>query len=94
MGELTLSDAKLQEIANKLFSLKSPAPAKVPKPVNTGPDSFTSKLAPIATDPRYTKMGIGVVDFTEEESPKVWLHNGDGSWRVGSTCEISLHLAA
>ena len=94
MAPLTISDAKLQEIAQRLFLLKSPAPAKLPKPTNTGPDSFTSKFAGIATDPRFKDMGIGVVDFSGEGFPKVWLHNGDDAWRIGSTCKLALHLAA
>lgn len=92
---MTLSDAKLREIADKLFLLKRPAPAKLPMPINTGPDTFTSKLAPIGENPLFKKLGIGVVDFTEEgKLPKVWLHNGDRPWRIGSTCKLALHLAA
>jgi len=92
---LALSDAKIKEIADKLFLLKSPAPTKLPKPINTGPDSFTSQLALILGDPRYENVGIGVVDFTEGGTfPKVWLHNGDQAWRIGSTCKLALHLAA
>jgi hypothetical protein len=91
---LTLSDPQLRDIADKLFLLKRPAPMKLPKPVNAGPDSFTAKFAPIAADPRYKDMGIGVVDFTQGGFPKVWLHNGDRAWRIGSTCKLALHLAA
>ncbi len=92
----SLSDAQLKTIADKLFLLQPSAATKLPKPKNTsGANSLATRLDPIATDARFTEIGIGVVDFTASvTSPKVWLHNGDDSWRTGSTGKISVLLAA
>jgi hypothetical protein len=96
---LTLSGAQLQKIADHLFLIKSAADTKLPKPVNTddltNPDNLASRMAPIAADPDFTGFGIGVVDFTKDpRSPRVWLHKGDDSWRMGSTAKIAILLAA
>jgi hypothetical protein len=75
---MSLSDAQLQQIADRLFLMRPPAQTKLPKPTNTGPSSFTSKFDPIATDPRFKDFGI----------------NGDEAWRIGSASKIAIMLAA
>lgn len=92
---LSLSDADEERIANDLFFLKSSS-STLPKPVNsTGVNSLAAKLDPIATDPKFSDIGIGVVDFTGVGTPpKVWLHNENRSWRTGSAGKIAILLAA
>jgi hypothetical protein len=91
---LSLSDAKLQEIADRLFLLEDSTRTKLTKPTNTtGADSLAAKLDPIGTDARFADVGIGVVDFTTDRT-KIWLHNGDDSWRIGSTAKLAMLLAA
>ena len=103
---LTLTAAQLQELADQLFLLKTQAQTALPKPINTedikAPDgtvleakSLVAKLKPISEDARFKEMGIGVVDFTTNKmSPKIWLHNGDVSWHIGSAAKITILLAA
>jgi hypothetical protein len=90
---LNLSEAQLQQIANKIFIL-NPSSAPLPKPINsTG--SLSSKLNPIAQKTRFKDLGIGVVDFKNGfDNPKVWLHNGDKPWRIFSSGKLSILLAA
>jgi len=90
---LTLSAADTQRIIDVLFLLKSPAPTPLAKPTNVG--GLEAKLDPIGADPRFKNIGFAVVDFTASmTTPKVWLHNGDDAWRVGSTGKIAALLAA
>jgi hypothetical protein len=92
---LALSDADEERIANELFFLKSLS-SPLPTPKNTtGANSLAAKLDPIATDPKFSDIGIGVVDFTSSfASPKIWLHNEGLSWRTGSAGKIAILLAA
>lgn len=93
---LTLSDTELERIADQLFLLKDPPPEPLLKPTNSaGANSLGTKLDPIANDARFKDIGIGVVDFTSSfTNPKVWLHNEDQPWRIGSTGKIAILLAA
>ena len=102
---LKLSDAQLQQIADRLFLIKSSAQTKLTKPTNkpadAAPGSFVATLEDkIAKDARFKDLGIGVVSFDQPTatSPltasKVWLHNGDDSWRIGSTGKLAILLAA
>src|SRR5437762_11027392 len=92
---LALSDADEQRIANELFFLKSLS-SPLPTPKNTtGANSLAAKLDPIAADPKFSDIGIGVVDFTSGvTTPKIWLHNEALSWRTGSAGKIAILLAA
>jgi hypothetical protein len=93
---LSLSEADAKRVADKLAFLKSSSGLSLPKPVNTtGPASLATKLDPVGSNPKFSDIGIGVVDFTSSmTSPKVWLHNEDTPWRVGSTGKIAILLAA
>jgi len=93
---MPLTDAQLKDLGSKLFLLQKPADTKLQKPRNTtGADDLDAKLKSIGSDRRFSDWGIGVVDFTKSVMlPKVWLHNGDDSWRVGSTGKIAILLAA
>jgi hypothetical protein len=101
---MSWSDADLQKIADQLFLIKSLTQTKLPKPANTdkitdGANSLASRLKPIADERRFKNFGIGVIDFTKmadiaTDQPKVWLHNGDDPWRIGSTSKIAILLAA
>lgn len=94
---MTLSDAQMQEIADRLFLMKEPAQTKLAKPANTaGANDLTARLDPVGNDLRFRHMGIGVVDFTANAmAPKLWLnHNADVAWRIGSTAKVSMLLAA
>ncbi|MBC7810813.1 MAG: serine hydrolase [Burkholderiales bacterium] len=92
---LTLTEAQKQRIEDELFALKSLS-SPLPTPKNTtGANSLAAKLDPIAADPKFNDIGIGVVDFTASmSSPKIWLHNQDKAWRTGSAGKIFILLAA
>lgn len=93
---MALNDTQLQTVASKLFLLQPAASTKLTKPVDsTGADSLATRLDPIGSDARWSGWGIGVVDFTKSlSSPRIWLHNGDDAWRVGSTAKVAILLAA
>ena len=95
---LSLTDTQLKTIRGELFLFKDPLPV-LPKPTNTDDDSVATNLAtrmkPIAADPRFTDISIGVVDFTADRmAPRVWVHKEDVPWRIGSTGKIAALLAA
>jgi hypothetical protein len=91
----TPSDAQLAQIAGVMFVAGDRSKTRLPKPVNTGPAAFTSALAGIAIDPRFQDASIGVVDFTADIlTPKVWLHNENLPFRIGSASKIAMMLAA
>ena len=95
---LNLSNSQLQQIADVLFLLKTPKPTPLPKPTTntSGAGSLGAELdSKIAGDRRFQDFGVGIVDFTTDvNSPRVWVHNEDDSWRVGSTGKIAILLAA
>lgn len=94
---LKLSPKQLQDVADNLFLMRSPAQAKLPRPQTTGPAAFTAALAPIAADPRFKDIGVGVVDVTNADGvhpPNVWLNNESRSWRIASTGKLAIMLAA
>ena len=89
---LSLTAAQLTTIANELFLVRGPA--KLSKPTNSGA-SLAARMAPIAADPRFSDLGIGVIDFTAGVmAPEVWLHKGEHPWRTASTGKIAMLLAA
>ena len=91
---MSLSDAQLGEIADKIFVMGDPAKTALPKPSNTAPESLSSRLKLLETWDRYQNAGIGVIDFTES-NPKVWLNNNaDTPFRIGSTGKLGMMLAA
>jgi hypothetical protein len=96
---MALTNAQLDQIAALLFLLKTPKPDPLPKPVNTDdtsdPAHLASKMEPIRTDPKFSDLGIGVIDFTASfATPKVWLHNENKAFRIASTGKIGILLAA
>jgi hypothetical protein len=88
---LKLTDAQLDEAARHIFLLRGEPP--LPKPVDTGGD-FAKRFAGIAANPRFSGLGIGVIDFQNVANPRIWLHNPDDIWRVGSVSKLSIALAA
>ena len=93
---MSLSDAQLAQIAEKIFVMGDPAKTALPKPSNTAPESLTSRLKLLETWDRYQNAGIAVIDFTENKlQPKVWLNNNaDTPFRIGSTGKLGMMLAA
>lgn len=101
----TLSDAQLGQIAENIFVmgdraktslplLPTPAIADPPDPPDP-PDPHWSALHPIGAEAEFNAAGIGVIDFTEDPlHPKVWLHNGLETFRIGSASKIAMMLAA
>ena len=90
---MALSDADLQKVADQLFLLKHLAPTKLTTPANT--PALATKLDPIVAVDEFKNLGIGVVNFTADPAnPTTYLHNGDDSWRVGSTGKVAILLAA
>jgi hypothetical protein len=83
---LPLSDAQLKELAGKLFLLQPLTSMRLTKPVNsTGANDLSARLDVLATDARFSEIGVGVADFTKSvTAPRIWLLNGGDSWRVGS----------
>lgn len=95
---MALSEAQLKEIEGTLFLFRTPPPV-LPRPNNTddgtSPTHFTTRLKPVATNPRFVDISFGVVDFTADRmNPKVFLHKADTVWRMGSTGKIAALLAA
>jgi hypothetical protein len=93
---MSFSTAELNQIADSIFLMKKRTDTILPKPANTGPPAFTAALdAVVATDAEVKNAGISLVDFTSDLlNPKVWLHNGDDVWRIGSVSKLAIHLAA
>lgn len=90
-----LSDAQLTSIAAEMFVAQDRAKTKLPKPVTSGPSVFTTGLDPLATDADLKEGGMAVIDFTADPlKPHVWIHNGDLSFRIGSSSKIAMTLAA
>jgi hypothetical protein len=85
--------AQLKEIEGRLFLFKF-FPTALPIPKNNDPQ-FTTRMQPVATNPRFQEISFGVVDFTADRmNPKVFLHEGGTPWRMGSTGKIAVLLAA
>jgi hypothetical protein len=95
---LSLTEAELKTITGKLFLFQDPLPAlPIPKNTDDGTQQahFTTRMKPVATDPRFKDISFGVVDFTADpNNPKVFLHKADIVWRMGSTGKIAALLAA
>lgn len=104
---MSLSDADLQSIAEKLFLLNPPDSSKLSTPIVS--DDLATRLQDIANNQLYQNLGIGVVDFGENftlkedlttvedpsaDFPKVWLQNGGVAWRAASTGKLGMLLAA
>jgi hypothetical protein len=80
----------LKKIADKLSLFGNITPLNIP--VTNG---LKAKLDPIASNPKFADMGIGVVDFSNDaQSPLIWLHQGDEPWWLVSTAKICILLAA
>jgi hypothetical protein len=90
---MSLSDADLAKIADKVFFLKKPAPVKLSAPAIT--PALKTKIDSIVTASAFNDLGVGVADFTHDPSnPDTYLHNGDLAWRIGSSGKIAILLAA
>src|SRR5437660_10040891 len=96
---MPVTKAQVDQIAAVLFLLRSPKPTPLPVPANTDdttdPANLASKLQPISADPRFSEIGIGVIDFTAGfTTPKVWQYNAGIAWRIASAGKLGILLAA
>src|SRR5262252_1912304 len=90
-----LTDAQLDQIAQCIFVMGDRAKTKLPKPTMTAGATMKQGLDWIASDPDFGKLGIGVIDFTDDaRHPTVWINNGDRPNRIGSASKIAMMLAA
>lgn len=91
---LTLSDAELKQLSDKLFLFQDPNPLLLSQPAASGADLAT-RMGPIAADPRFKDISFGVVDFTADVmAPDIWLHKQEVPWQMASTGKLALLLAA
>jgi hypothetical protein len=80
--------------------ITTPTPPLPPPPAPPPPDRdtiirFKAALDWIGTDPDLKDAGIGVIDFTNDAMhPKIWLHNENKAFRIGSASKIAMMLAA
>jgi hypothetical protein len=90
---LILTDAQRKTITGKLFLFKDPPPALSPPANNDA--QFTTRMTPVAQNPRFKDVSFAVVDFTADRfNPRIFLHKADIPWRMGSTGKIAVLLAA